>query len=1273
MTMKNHIIITFLLLIISNIYAVAQTVDAGADQTVCDSEATLNGSSTIGEWSIISGYGVFENATLFNTRVTQLNSGENIFRWTVKINNSDVSDDVTIINQKPSSASVMTDKTICENEIELIANNPFIGNGKWSVIKGNGQLDDANTYNTMVRQLSQGENIFRWSITNGECTSYAEVKITNNAIIANAGVDAEVCGDTYTMRANPPGENATGMWTLQIGNGIIENPTLFNTVVNKLLTGANTFRWKINNGNCSDYHEIVIRNNKFIPEAGEDQVLCEDYTDLQANLAIIGKGKWTIEEGSGIIEYPTKNITPVKKLGLGSNIFRWTVTEKGCASFDEVFIANYSVKANAGNDEIVCSGATTQFIGNDPGQGTGTWTVKSGQANIIEPNNPQTMITNIGQGANTLTWSISKTTGTLTCIDWDDVVVSNYEFEVYMKTEDIVCGDTYELHTNDPGTGAIGLWTVEGGGNQTIENPTYFRTMATNLSLGNNLFRWTVQKNGCSASKTISVRNDLYEANAGTDIATCANEVQLSAFISNNTIIDGVKTRWSVVSGSGYFTYPIGYNGDDDPQELTNAVFEDMKPGINILRWAVTKENSIGDCVDYDDVIINNKAVVLSAGKDFIVCGTNAYLKADVIPESATGYWSSPVNESIIFESTSANETLVSNLQRGNNTLKWTVEYNGCIGEDYIVISNNEFDVYAGDEQTIYEASAAVQLNADDIPNGADWGHWTVTAGSGSFSCGDPYIPNSDVCSLGLGKNVFRWTVKMGGCTAYSDAVVNFAGNDMRPIVCCLDINTCSSSTAISARPPLTGEAKWVAISNGLSFEDAESANTNVYGLNKGKNLIEWAVTQNNYTWRDTLIVYNNSFDLAPIPDIITCEPNITIEAEPANDNSSVYYSAYWTGDLAMNSSTDNTLNMELQQAGVYDFVWNVKRKKNYSADVCTSQTSAHVIFSPVATPQINFSETISCINTIELAASIQEGSTGNWEIVEGDATIISHENSSDLQVGDLSVGENIFKWTVSNDHCESSATTTVIYNPITAQVDVTQMDCQLNPAGKINISATGGNGTLSYSLDNGFTFADNNGEFTDLSFGGYRIKIKDSEDCEIDLGEFRIDELIMPQIDNVDFLGFENDDISNGKIEIQVSGGASPFVYWVGDVQQSSGLFENLSPGNYQIRIEDHKGCEAMYTFNLTNTSTSISTSTSTSIINLFPNPATATVTLVFDAPNFDIANIEIIDILGRVYLSKEVENNQTTIDIRSLKAGVYLVKVSSGNSVEHKMLVVE
>lgn len=77
--------------------------------------------------------------------------------------------------------------------------------------------------------------------------------------------------------------------------------------------------------------------------------------------------------------------------------------------------------ADAGADQTICENNTLMNASGN----NGTWTLVSGSAQIVEINNPKTLITNIGVGSNSFRWTMPATCGVATDLV---VITKNNEF-----------------------------------------------------------------------------------------------------------------------------------------------------------------------------------------------------------------------------------------------------------------------------------------------------------------------------------------------------------------------------------------------------------------------------------------------------------------------------------------------------------------------------------------------------------------------------------------------------------------------------------------------------------------------------------------------------------------------------------------------------------------------------------------------------------------------------------------------------------------------------
>ena len=90
--------------------------------------------------------------------------------------------------------------------------------------------------------------------------------------------------------------------------------------------------------------------------AGANQSVCGTSATLAGNTPTVGTGLWTLVSGAGTITTPTSPTSGVTGLGVGSNVFQWTISNAPCpASSSTVTITGVAspTTSNAGPNQTV--------------------------------------------------------------------------------------------------------------------------------------------------------------------------------------------------------------------------------------------------------------------------------------------------------------------------------------------------------------------------------------------------------------------------------------------------------------------------------------------------------------------------------------------------------------------------------------------------------------------------------------------------------------------------------------------------------------------------------------------------------------------------------------------------------------------------------------------------------------------------------------------------------------------------------------------------------
>ncbi|HEX3007770.1 MAG TPA: gliding motility-associated C-terminal domain-containing protein [Bacteroidales bacterium] len=194
-------------------------------------------------------------------------------------------------------------------------------------------------------------------------------------------------------------------------------------------------------------------------------------------------------------------------------------------------------------------------------------------------------------------------------------------------------------------------------------------------------------------------------------------------------------------------------------------------------------------------------------------------------------------------------------------------------------------------------------------------------------------------------------------------------------------------------------------------------------------------------------------------------------------------------------------------------------------------------------------------------------------------------------------IGPYTYKWddaanstTQQVDLCKGTYTVTVtdaIGCSTTATVDVTSPDpividdvtftenlaCNGDKT-DLTVTAHGGTGNLTYSIDGGKSFINVGQTFKNLTAGDYTIMIRDVNDCPKDT-TIKITQPDALDIESLTSKPVSCNGTSTGEVQAVVKGGTAPYTYELSDgTTNNTGIFTGLPAGTYHITITDKNGC---------------------------------------------------------------------------------------------------
>ncbi|NSW46183.1 MAG: SprB repeat-containing protein, partial [Bacteroidales bacterium] len=270
-------------------------------------------------------------------------------------------------------------------------------------------------------------------------------------------------------------------------------------------------------------------------------------------------------------------------------------------------------------------------------------------------------------------------------------------------------------------------------------------------------------------------------------------------------------------------------------------------------------------------------------------------------------------------------------------------------------------------------------------------------------------------------------------------------------------------------------------------------------------------------------------------------------------------------GGTAQSSNTFSGLT-----AGTYTVVVS-------DANGCSYTLNNIIIANPTQlTATANASSQVSCNNAADGYITINaQGGTGAYSYSLNGGTAQSSNTFSGLTAGTYTV-------VVSDANgCSYTLNNILISNPsqLTATANASsQVSCNNAADGYITITAQGGTGAYSYSLNGGT--AQNSNTFTGLTAGTYTVVVSDANGCSYTLNNILISNPSQLTATANASSQVSCNNAADGYITITAQGGTGAYSYSLnGSTAQSSNTFNGLTAGTYTVVVSDANGCS--YTLN--------------------------------------------------------------------------------------------
>lgn len=472
------------------------TSNAGSDQTVCGTSATLSGNNPTtgtGIWSIVNGTGgTLANASQRNTTFTGSSGNSYTLVWTISNSVCTASTDTVNIacTQSPTTASAGSDQNVCALTTTLTGNTPLTGTGTWSIVSGSGGTisnpsDPASTFSGVA-----GVNyILRWTVSNTPCAASTDDVLIKfyNEVTATAGSDQSVCGSTAVQLGGSIGGGAaSATWTTNRNGTFSPNASTLNAIYtpgsSDVSNGSATITMTTNDpsGPCGSANSslTITVGSTATASAGSDQEICStspatlngSMGGAASSITWTTSGDGTFSDANSVTTTYTPGANDIIN-GLATLTITTDDPQGSCSAATDNMTLRVRSTAPAQPDSItgapisVCppSNGVVLQTNNDPNATSYSWFLAPGNNGItflpVSTSNSQTI--NIGTTSNS--GYVVRVTATNACgvSDYRSVFIRKTVGVPVSVTGDLVaCGGTTKTYTSSSVTGATAYrWT----------------------------------------------------------------------------------------------------------------------------------------------------------------------------------------------------------------------------------------------------------------------------------------------------------------------------------------------------------------------------------------------------------------------------------------------------------------------------------------------------------------------------------------------------------------------------------------------------------------------------------------------------------------------------------------------------------------------------------------------------------------------------------------------------------------------------------------------
>ena len=1182
----------------------------------------------------LSSAGVLKNAIVFNyevknsysIKVTVTDSGNNTYTDTFTISVLDVNETPTNVGISFSSIyeNVVTGTTIGGlYTIDPDTSNTFT----YTLVSGTGSTDNdsfdidgtslksaevfnyevKSSYSIRVRSTDQG-GLFKEKVIT--------ISILNVTVSGTVSVTNPLChGGTGTIEVTSQ-TGGGSPYTYSRNGSTYQSSTTFSSVP----VGSHTIYVKDTNGEIGTISTSVTQPSTI--------TISDTHTDPTCNGDSDGTITWTVGGGTGTKTY-TQNgvaITDLSQTGLDARNYTLVATdENGCTSSRTVVLTKSAITLSVSKTNTICNGLSsgeiriTQIGG---GNG-GPYKIKFDDGEFEDDDGTTRTISNLSAG----TYTITIQDGSF-CEKEFSVTITEPTQVSFTETHiDPTCWDGKDGKITITASGGNGVYQYTKDG---------FQWGSSNIFSGLTTGTYSIDVRDTNLCTTTSPSNVTLSTSSPNATITSTNVIC-------NGDDDGIITVSTPTGGSGA-TYQVKINTTNSTQgtyvNLVGTVtYEDLSPDT----YYVFIKDSDGCSRSYSKVISQNTTVVASSTGSAPSCFGDTDGSITVTGSGGTGSYTYKIGSGSYQTSNS-----FTSLGNGTYTL-YVKDSNGCVDTTSTTLNRTQVSasIYSNQPSCNGGNDGDITLSSISGGSGATYqykfssGNWTnfttpVTFGSKTAGTYTIQVRDSEQCSRSYSYILSQPTnlvasvaVTHPTCNASVDGqiVISSTGGSGTKLYSINGVNYYTSST-------FTG----LSIGGGTAYvKDAnECVDTQSYSLSKslpsativttnpscnkqvtgsfvvsspsGGNGATYSVRLNTGSWTTTFPkTYSNlsatSYTIQvkdgegcvrSYSKTITQPTAITISAVSSNptcdggsDGSITWSVGGGTGTktYTQNGVAITNLSQTNLGEGTYTLIAT-------DENGCTKSLSRTLSKSAVSATVSHSNPTCYGGTGSISVSSPSGGNGGTYSVKLGSG---SYTTTFPKTYSSLSGGSHVITVKDGSGCTRTYTKTITVPTQVSFTTTLTHPSCSGDNDGEIVINASGGSGSYTYSLNNGFSYQASS-TFSTLSSALYLIRVKDSANC-VRTGSAQLNKTAPNATFTTSSVSCHGG--SDGEITVSnpTGGNGATYSSKIGSGSYTTTFpktYTSLSEGKSTITIKDKDGCEQSYEVTVTEPSDDTATITS-------------------------------------------------------------------------------